>query len=75
MADPQVLVITQYVEPGRSATSIDKRPVFQALLERLRGQRDVDYVIIYKLSRLNRNRIDTSPETPSTTVPRTPESP
>jgi len=51
-------VIDEYVEPGKSATSMDKRPVFQQMLERFKTERDVDYVIVYNLSRLNRNRID-----------------
>jgi site-specific DNA recombinase len=53
-----VEVIDEYIEPGRTATSMDKRPAFQAMLERIRAQRDVNYVIVYKLSRMNRNRID-----------------
>ncbi len=53
-----VEVVDEYVEPGRSATSIDKRPEFQAMLQRIREQRDVQYVIVYKLSRMNRNRVD-----------------
>ena len=53
-----VLVVDEYVEPGRSGTSMDKRPAFQAMLERIKARRDVDYVIVYKLSRLNRNRVD-----------------
>jgi DNA invertase Pin-like site-specific DNA recombinase len=48
----------EYIEPGRTATSMDKRPAFQAMLERIRAQRDVNYVIVYKLSRMNRNRVD-----------------
>ena len=51
-------VIEEYIEPGRTATSMDKRPAFQSMLERIRIQRDVDYVIVYKLSRMNRNRLD-----------------
>ncbi len=53
-----VQVIGEYVEPGRSATSMDRRPVFQEMLGRLRTDRDADYVIVYNLSRLNRNRVD-----------------
>ena len=53
-----VQIVGEYVEPGRTATSMDKRPEFQAMLERIRRQRDVAYVIVYKLSRMNRNRID-----------------
>src|SRR5436309_8759671 len=53
-----VQVVEEYIEPGKTATSIDKRPAFQAMLERIRTQRDVSYVIVYKLSRMNRNRLD-----------------
>lgn len=53
-----VEIADEYVEPGKSATNIEKRPVFQEMLARIREQRDVDYVIVYKLSRLNRNRVD-----------------
>ncbi len=51
-------VVETYVEPGKSATTMDKRPAFQEMLERIRTQRDVTYVIVYKLSRMNRNRVD-----------------
>ncbi len=54
----RVLDDGEYIEPGRTATSMDKRPAFQAMLERIRTQRDVNYVIVYKLSRMNRNRLD-----------------
>jgi DNA invertase Pin-like site-specific DNA recombinase len=53
-----VTVIDEYVEPGKSATEMTKRVAFQQMLERIRTQRDVDYVIVYKLSRMARNRID-----------------
>ncbi len=53
-----VRIIDEYVEAGKSATTITKRPVFQAMLERCKTLRDVDYVIVYNLSRLNRNRVD-----------------
>ena len=53
-----VAVLEEYIELGRSATTIEKRPVFQAMLSRIKAERDVDYVIVYNLSRLNRNRVD-----------------
>jgi site-specific DNA recombinase len=53
-----VRIIGEYVEPGRSATTIEKRPAFQEMLERIKRQGDTDYVIVYNLSRLNRNRVD-----------------
>jgi DNA invertase Pin-like site-specific DNA recombinase len=51
-------LIGEYVEPGRSATTIEKRPVFQEMLTRIKNERDVGHVIVYNLSRLNRNRVD-----------------
>jgi transcriptional regulator with XRE-family HTH domain len=51
-------VVGEYMEPGRSATTIEKRPVFQDMLAQIKAERDVDYVIVYNLSRLNRNRVD-----------------
>ena len=48
-------IIDEYVEPGRSATAIAKRPVFQQMLKRISGERDVDYIIVYSTSRMNRN--------------------
>lgn len=51
-------VVEEYVEPGRSGTNASGRPKFQEMLERIKRLRDVDYVIVYKLSRLHRNRYD-----------------
>lgn len=51
-------VVAEYVEPGLTATSMDKRPAFQQMLARMREEHDIDYVVVYKLSRMNRNRID-----------------
>jgi site-specific DNA recombinase len=50
-----VEIIDEYVEPGKSATAISKRPVFQAMMSRIKNQRDVNYVIVYSTSRMNRN--------------------
>lgn len=50
-------VADEYVEPGRSGTSIAARPELQRLLERAEGS-DVSHVIVYDLSRLARNRAD-----------------
>ena len=51
-------VVGEYVEPGRSGTEMTKRVAFQQMLERIRRERDVDYVIVHKLSRFTRNRLD-----------------
>jgi site-specific DNA recombinase len=50
-------VVEEYVDAGASARSAD-RPALQALLERLRRQRDIDYVLVHKLDRLARDRAD-----------------
>jgi site-specific DNA recombinase len=49
--------VDEYVDAGASARSAD-RPALQKLLERLRENRDVDYVICHKVDRLARNRAD-----------------
>lgn len=50
-------VVGEYVEPGRSATTKEKRPVFQEMLARIKRDRDADYVIVYNLSRLDTRTI------------------
>ncbi|MGH3566350.1 MAG: recombinase family protein [Pseudonocardia sp.] len=47
--------VGEYIEPGQSGQSMEKRPVFKELLRRIKEQRDVDYVIIYMRSRIFRN--------------------
>lgn len=51
-------VVDEYVELGRSGTNTTGRPRFRAMMQRVKESRDVEYVIVYKLSRLNRNRFD-----------------
>lgn len=51
-------IVGEYVEAGRSATEMEKRVAFQQMLQRVRGEKDVDYVIVHKLNRFARNRID-----------------
>lgn len=34
-------IVGEYVEPGKSGTSMDKRPAFQQMMHRLRSERDV----------------------------------
>jgi len=50
--------VGEYVEPGRTATSIEKRPVFQEMLARIKAEKDVDYIIVYHFNRIFRNSID-----------------
>lgn len=51
-------IVGEYVEPGRSATTTDKRPRFQEMMARLKAEHDIDYIIVYARSRLHRNSID-----------------
>src|SRR3954469_8137930 len=37
-------IVAEFVEPGRSATTTDRRPEFQAMMARLKAERDIDYV-------------------------------
>lgn len=50
--------VGEYLEPGYSAQSIEKRPFFKKLLKRIIEERDVDYVVIYMRSRVFRNYIE-----------------
>ena len=47
--------VGEYVEPGNSEQTNEKRPFFKDLMKRIVEQRDVDYVIIYMRSRVFRN--------------------
>jgi hypothetical protein len=48
-------VIHECIDPSRSATEMTKRIAFQEMLARVRCEQDVDYMIVYKLSRFVRN--------------------
>ena len=51
-------IVQEYVEPGVSGREMTRRVAFNEMLARIQSSRDVQYVLVYKLSRLNRNRID-----------------
>lgn len=53
-----VEIVGEYVEPGKSGTSVAGRTAFQAMMQRIKYDRDVAVVLVYKLSRMNRNRLD-----------------
>lgn len=50
-------VIEEYLDKD-TGTLVDKRPAMQRLLSRVEADRDIDYVIVHKLDRLARNRLD-----------------
>ena len=49
--------VGEYLDAGESARSAD-RPQLQELLKRLAADRDVDFVIVHKVDRLARSRLD-----------------
>ncbi|MFI5709018.1 recombinase family protein [Kribbella sp. NPDC051620] len=51
-------LVREFIEPGRSGTSVDKRPVFQEMLSWIKEQGDIDYVVVYTFSRAFRNAVD-----------------
>ena len=51
-------VVREYVEPGVSGGSILKRTAFRRMLEEVRERRDVDYVIVWSVSRWARDQED-----------------
>ena len=50
-------VVSEYVDRGESAKTAD-RPELRALMERVKHERDLDYVIVHKVDRLARNRYE-----------------
>lgn len=53
----EVALVDEYSDQGQSARSAD-RPALQTMLKRLGEQQDIDYVIVHKVDRLARNRLD-----------------
>jgi len=52
------VVVDEFVEPGFSGRSIRKRRAFQQMLEAITKRGDVDYVVIWSVSRWARNQED-----------------
>uniref|UniRef100_UPI000685A9D7 recombinase family protein n=1 Tax=Nocardia concava TaxID=257281 RepID=UPI000685A9D7 len=51
-------IVKEFVEPGVSASTIEKRPVFQEMIAYLQENPQIKYVIVYARSRAFRNYID-----------------
>ncbi len=51
-------VVDEYVEPGTSGGFMHKRKVFQAMLARIEDEGDIDFVIVWSISRFARNQED-----------------
>lgn len=51
------MIVEEFLERGESAKSRTRRPALRAMLERVK-RGDIDYVIVHKIDRLARNRMD-----------------
>lgn len=54
----EMKVIDIYEDAGKSGKSINGRPAFRRLLEDIKNDLAIDYVLVYKLSRFGRNAAD-----------------
>jgi site-specific DNA recombinase len=59
-ASLKAVVVREFVEPGASARSIDKRPVFNEMLRFLDEHLEVTHVIAYQRSRMFRSVADSA---------------
>ncbi len=57
-ADLGLEIVDEYVEPGKSATNVDRRPKFQEMMARVRNRHDVSAIIVYSRSRMHRDSTD-----------------
>lgn len=51
-------VAREFVEPGRTATTIDRRPSFQEMLAWIKQDKNVKYLVVYHFNRVFRNSVD-----------------
>jgi site-specific DNA recombinase len=51
-------IVNIYEDAGKSGKSIEGRPAFKQMLSDIENSLDIDYVLVYKLSRFGRNAAD-----------------
>ena len=54
----EMIVADTYEDAGKSGKSIEGRPAFKKMLSDIESGKNVDYVLVYKLSRFGRNAAD-----------------
>jgi len=54
----EMLIVDIYEDAGKSGKSIEGRPAFQKMLADIEGGLQIDYILVYKLSRFGRNAAD-----------------
>lgn len=53
-----MILVNTYEDAGKSGKSIEGRPAFQNMLKDIQNGLEIDYVLVYKLSRFGRNAAD-----------------
>lgn len=56
----EMQVVGQYEDAGKSGKTIDGRPQFKQMLQDIKDGLEIDYVLVYKLSRFGRKAADIS---------------
>lgn len=54
----EMMVVDIYEDAGKSGKSIEGRPAFKRMLEDIENGLEIDYILVYKLSRFGRNAAD-----------------
>lgn len=54
----EMKIVGEYEDAGKSGKTIEGRPAFKKMLEDIKDGLQVDYIIVYKLSRFGRNAAD-----------------
>jgi site-specific DNA recombinase len=54
----EMIIIDTYEDAGKSGKSIEGRPAFKKMLSDIENGLQVDYILVYKLSRFGRNAAD-----------------
>ena len=54
----EMIIVNKYEDAGKSGKSISGRPAFQVMLSDIKSGMQIDYILVYKLSRFGRNAAD-----------------
>lgn len=54
----EMVVVDVYEDAGKSGKSIEGRPAFQKMLQDIEDGLEIEYILVYKLSRFGRNAAD-----------------
>ena len=54
----EMKIVGIYEDAGKSGKSIEGRPAFKKMLSDIKNGLEIDYILVYKLSRFGRNAAD-----------------